>query len=264
MATKTATFSYEQLNQAYEARTTVVRCECQLATECVGGQPAGEDGIRMFVRHHLKLTDPKEAEEAVKRILKEEVGTKDTTPESGELDEKMTYGVNVIRRTEHGPWLGDWMVKANLKNAFSRLGIFRQIIGTKGNLAEAGRVRAIGNSLLEPGHPERIYLTDENGKAVQTYFQEFMGRVSTPQGFVSIIHHSECAPPGSRFAFEYRMLNGKLKMEDIRDAMALAMVVGVGSTRSMERGKYRILSCEIEIPEEKKKPKEKNQNGIER
>ena len=251
------TFTLDQLQTRYEEMTAVLRCECIFATDMVGGLSASEEGIRAFVTHHLKIEDPEEAEKAVHRILKEEVGERDITPELGEIDEKQVYGVNVIRRSEHGPYIKDHMVKANLKNAATRINIFKDNWGVKGGIAEAGRITAIGVSLVEPDHPERIYLRDKSGdRPATTYFKEFSGSVSTPKGKNSIIHHSECAIPGSRFAYEMRFRPEKLKDDDMADLAAMAMIVGIGSVRSMENGKFRIVNCEIEIPDVKRGKKE--------
>src|SRR5688572_21727136 len=92
----------EELESRYERMTTSLVCSAEFATPLAGGQPASEDGVRAFVQHHLKLTGT-DAEQAVKRILAEEVGSKPVPAEEGELDERMTYGINVIRRNQFGP-----------------------------------------------------------------------------------------------------------------------------------------------------------------
>lgn len=238
-------FTFDDLNARYEDLTGYVRCECVLATEMVGGQPADEDGVRQFVQHHLKL-EGSEAEAAVKRILHEEV--ENVTPENGEIPEGKVYGVRAVRHTEHGPYIGDWMIKACWKVAMSRLDIFKSIRGTKGNIAEAGRVRAWKYSIADPLKPHLVYLRNSGDTIpAHTYHKDFMGRVQSPNGPVSIIHQSECVEPGSRFAFEMRFLPGKLKVEDVRDTLALMMIVGIGSARSLECGKFRITHAEINL-----------------
>lgn len=239
---------FDDLNSAYERMTAYIRCECTFATELVGGQPADEEGIRQFVVHHLKITDEIEREKAVQRILHEEI--EDATAEGDEVEEGKVYGLRAIRRDNFGPYLGDWMIKANLKNTASRLQIFQQIKGTKGNWAEAGRVRAWKYSLQDPEHPNQIYLRNSGDGPAHTEHKTFRGRVQTPQGPVSIMHESEVCEPGSRFAFEFRFLNNGAKgltEDDIKDVLALCMIVGLGSARSMERGKFRIESAEIEL-----------------
>jgi hypothetical protein len=239
--------NYSDLRTRYEDLTNHATANCTLTTELVGGQPASEDGIKAYVEHHLHLTGP-EAENAVKRISAEEVGEKPVPSETGEQAERITYGLNVIRRDEHGPWLGDWMCKACLKCAGSRLGFFASKRGTKGDMAEMGNVRASGVSLLNPEHPERIYLIapDSDGPA-PTYFQKFMGRVQTPKGSVSIVNEAECAAPGTRFSFEYFWPGNKLEQEDMANLFACAMVIGLGSCKALERGKFRIDDIDIEM-----------------
>lgn len=243
---KLTTYGYRDLESRYEQYTAAVRAECVFGTECVGGQPADEEGIRQFVIHHLNIEDPVEQEKAVKRICHEEL--EDVTPVEGEIQEKKVYGVRAVRRTALGPYLGPWMIKACLKVAASRLGIFVELKGTKGNLAEAGRVRAWKYSLQDPENPDLVYVRNSaDDVPCHTYHKEFMGRVQTPTGPVSIIHQSECIAPGSRFAWEFRFIKGKLKEIDLKDMLSLAMIVGLGSARSLERGKFRIENLEIEL-----------------
>jgi len=246
-------YTTQQLSEAYIARTAVITAQCAFSTDLVGGQPADESGVAAYVKHHLKL-EGDEATAAVKRIMAEEIGERETTPETGELEAKLSYGINVIRRTEHGPWIGNWMVKACFKQAASRLRIFKEIIGTKGDMAEAGQVSAVGISLVEADHPERIYLrAAKQDKPASTYWRKFMGRVQTPRGEKSIIHDSECADAGSRFAFQYRLLPGKLKEDDLRDICACAMIVGLGSAKALECGKFSMpAGCTINFPNGKK------------
>lgn len=253
----TVTFTSEQVARAYLDMTFPVTAVCRFETEMVGGQPGGELGVRHFVGHHLKL-EGAEAEAAVQRILHEEVGERDTTPEGGELKEQKVYQVNVIRRDQIGPWVGDWMVKACVKCAASKLGIFKAKLGTKGAVAEMGRVDAWGISRL--GNRERIYVLEETYVAdndggplldyrpAETYFREFPGHVSTPQGMRSILTHAECLPPGGRFAFQLRMPEfGKMMTdEEILNVIAAAGNIGLGSCKAFERGKFAVESLTIE------------------
>jgi hypothetical protein len=241
-----ATYTSKDLDQRYEKMTLRVEAHCILKTELVGGVKADPDGVRAFVEHHLKLTG-EEAEAAIKRILLEEIGEKPVAgPEGAELSERLTYGVNVIRRDEAGPWLGDWQCKACLKAAASRLGLFVSKRGSKGAVAEMGLVKAIGASLMTPDRPERIHLVDDAGKGAQTYFKKFMGRVTLPTGSVSIVNDAECAPVGSRFSFEFRCQSGKLTEDDLVNIFAAACNIGLGSAKAFERGKFSIERLEIE------------------
>jgi hypothetical protein len=258
-------FTAADLEARYEQLSSNVVCIAEFATQLAGGVPAAEDGIRAFVRHHLKIEDSHEAESAVQRILAEEVGEKPVPEAEGELDERLTYGVNVIRRTSVGPYLGNWMIHACLKQAASRLKIFTEFRGAKGNFAEAGRVVPVGASKRDEA-PDHIYLVDANGKPARTYWEEFKGRVQTPHGNKSVVHHTECAPAGTRFEFEFRFLMGDLSETDVADFLALAMIVGLGSVKSLGCGKFRILSAEInKVAHANRNPKKKKKgdDGVE-
>jgi len=158
------------------------------------------------------------------------------------------YQVNVMRRTQLGPYLGAHMVQACLKQAASRLGIFSDMKGTKGDLSEGGRVRAVGISARDL-RDDRIYLIDpDEDLPAETRWGQFQGNVRTPQGGKSIQHHSEYVGAGVRFEFVLEFVNGNgLKAEDVRDLLALAMICGLGSCRSLGHGHYRIDQAEINI-----------------
>ncbi len=233
-------YKLADLQERYRDLTASVTADCSLATELVGGQPAGPDGVRAFVCHHLGL-EGEEAESAIRRILNEEIGERDVPAETGELKEKLSYGINVVRRDANGPWLGNWMIKACLKAAASRLNIFVQKRGSKGDMAEMGQLLANAVSLLDTEHPERIYLRNKAGDGpAGTYFQAFRGRVQSPQGSKSIVNDAECVAPGSRFAFEFRFYPSRIKSGDMADIFASAMIVGLGSAKSFERGKFSV------------------------
>ncbi len=240
-------YTFEQLRKEYNAMTSSARVCCTLETEIVGGMSADDKGLRAYIEHHMHLSG-EEADRAFDRIKAEELGEKDTTPENGELNEKKVYGITVIRRDEYGPWLGDWMVKACIKAATSRLGLFMSKRGSKGDIAEMGRVFAMGASLAVPAHPERIHLIHPDGGPITTYFKEFKGRISGPSGSMSIVSQKECAPPGSSFSFEFRWFAGKLKEAEIVKIFASAMNIGLGSAKAFECGKFRVDSLDVLEP----------------
>lgn len=244
----------KDFSDIYKKRTGVARGHAQFVTEFVGGQSADEKGMRAFVGHQLGL-EGKDADEAVARIMHEELGEREEVPpEGGELTKLSVYGVNEQRRDEQDrPWIGNWMVQACMKQAMSRLGIF-QDLKNKGDFAEAGRVDAWDFSFLDPKHPDRIYILNEDlsGPPV-TYWKAFKGNVSTPHGPKSIYQTSECIAPGARFAFEYRFLNTHVKEQDIADMLAFGMTMGLGSVRSLQCGRYKLLDAEIEFAERREK-----------
>jgi hypothetical protein len=255
------TYNLQDLEKRYEDMTICIQATCHLTTSLVGGQPSTRKSIEAFVRHQLKL-EGEEAAEAVNRILQHEIeaGVKAVQiPDDAELSEVETKSVNLIRRDDHGPWLGDWMIKANLKNAFTRCHVFVDTKGTKGDAAEAGRARALGTSLLQrPGmyNDNRVYLRNPAGDGpANTYLEFFKGKVSTPLGMKSIVTVAEVCEPGAQFSFEFRMYNGNVSDHDLVNVCAMAMIVGLGSARSFERGKFAIDYLTVERGEKKEKAK---------
>lgn len=236
--------TFEDFEKRYAEMTARVIVKCEAVTPIVGGVTASETGVRAFIKHHLGITDEVEAQSAYERILKEELGERDIAPDTGELKEQLTYGINVIRRTAIGPYLGNWMIHANIKTAMSRLKMFSEMKGTKGDVTEGGMVKPYGDSKRDE-RPDCVYLVAADGTPATTYFDEFKGRVASPKGSVSVIHHSECVPAGTQFDYEFSFLRGKLKDQDLVDTLALSMIVGFGSVKSLGNGKVRILEAEV-------------------
>lgn len=266
--------SYDNLLKHYEEMTSSVRCLCTAVTEIVGGQPADDKGLEQFVRYHLKLVDQVDVAHAIDRIRNTEV--KDVTPDEGEVHEEKIYCVKALRHDIFGPYLGDWMIKACIKQAASRTGLFTRQRGSKGNFAEAGRVLAVGHSwrgsAADTGDWDaqqrliHFYAGDEVDEVgevepndanapiplpskitSQLYWKEFRGRVNGPSGAVSILHHSECVPAGAKFSFEFRFVRGKLSQSEMEDVLAMMTNMGIGSARSLERGKFRIDEARIKL-----------------
>jgi hypothetical protein len=249
MAKKTGTkwkkYTAKQLNNLLEARRGRAVVHCKFVRPHAGGIPADEKGVCGFVEHHLKLVpETKEFKEAVKRIMEEEIGSSNTTPEEGELEDEHVYQLNVIRRNGHGPYLLEHMIKAAMKVAASKLGIFQAKRGSKGDMAEVGTVLAYGKSLQNPQRPWEIYL-HKKGKPVKTHYQKIQGSVNTPKGRKSVQHHTEITEEGVEFSFEFRWMENKLKASDIPKILATARVVGIGSCRSLGYGEFEVLSLEV-------------------
>jgi len=228
----------------------VARVKCRTLRPVAGGVSADEKGLSYFVRHHLGI-DPADPEhmKTVKRIMEEEVGERDDTPDQGELSEKKIYAVNVIRQSEHGPFLLEHMIKACFKVVASRLGFFVKKRGAKGDVAEMGMVLAAGASLKNPERPWEVYLVTEDGDGyvrAETEFKEISGSVSSASGRKSISHHTEVVTEGALFEFEFRWLDKKLKKQDVAEIIAFMGDVGVGSVRSLEYGGFEVLEMTID------------------
>jgi hypothetical protein len=126
-----------------------------------------------------------------------------------------------------------------------------------------GKVSAHGISVHGPEF--QIHLIDSESEApTETEYQKFMGRVNTPSGAKSIVNDAECAPAGSRFSFRFQWYDAKLTEADIVSVFAALPVIGLGSAKSLERGKFDIESLDIEMPEAKKprQPQEENSSEI--
>lgn len=241
-------YEAQELREMYESDTMRIVAECVTETEMFGGQPAGEPGVRAFCQHQLHLAGD-ELEQAVRRIMREEIGERPTvgTQEGGEVQEVESYGVNVFRHDEDGCcWLGNWQIKAAFKQAASRRGYFQQKRGTKGDVAEMGEVEAAGISARQGGWRQRIRVMGPDGEPwMGNVFVTLRGRVNTPQGAKSIVHDSEVAPPGCRFTWQMRIAKGKWTEHMVAKTVAVMQVIGLGSVRSLEKGKIRVERLEV-------------------
>jgi hypothetical protein len=246
--------STEELRAIYDKMTMVVEAEGEFTTGFVGGQPADDKGLEAFCRHHLQLSDD-EIPAAVARIKGEEV--RSTSGPEDEVKEAESYGVCVIRKCEKGPWIGDWMVKACLKAAASRLGIFQQKKGAKGDLTHLGIVEPIELSRQCPHHGHiHLYTVERDGLTVRVpelAYEKFMGSVANAAGRVSIVHDSEVAAPGTRFAFRLRVPPTQFSEAAIKAMFSAIQFIGLGSVKPMERGKFKILRMRMNVHEKSQK-----------
>ena len=245
-------FDGKELKEIREKHRACAVVKCRMLRPTAGGVPAKEEGVGYFVEHHLEIPkDDPEHDRTVKRIMEEEIGERDDTPDQGELADKNVYAVNLIRRNEKGPFLLEHMVKACLKVAASRLEYFVKKRGSKGDMSEMGTVLAHGASLKDEDRPWEIYLVDENGVSIDTEFHEITGTVSTPQGRKSISHHTEVTQEGAIFEFEFRWPTKKIKPKDIAEIISHIGNIGIGSVRSLEYGGFEVMEAQISWPDEK-------------
>lgn len=253
----------KDMEQLYQNQTRQVTVHIRLTRELVGGQPADEKGVTAFVAHHMNITDAAKQAKQVAKILHEEIGERDIGPDKESapaLEETGVYQVCMIRRDTHGHWLGDWMFKAMLKQAGTQVGIFTRKKTTKGHLAEAGRILACGPSLK--GLPYHVYLVHDDGKPVSTYYREFKGSVQTIKGRRSIVSHRECVADGANLHFTFDWVGRKLTSHDLAEIFAMGRQIGMGSTKSFERGKFEVVKFETDnkpdpVEEEPKKAAKK-------
>ena len=236
-----------ELSEMLEAIRTTAVAHCRLLRPLAGGQPADDAGLRGFVEHHLGIPpETLEFTAALERIKREEIGERDTTPETGELETLEVYQVNVVRRSAKGPYILEHMVKAMLKQSASRLGLFmaQKKRGSKGDLAEFGTVTASGESLQDSARPWEIYPRIDGGPASTSYVK-ISGSVNTPQGKKSIQHHTEVIAEGSEFWFELRWPATRLNPDDIARIIAGGAIIGLGSCLSLGYGAFRVETLEI-------------------
>lgn len=229
----------------------VINLMCRFVTPSVGGVPAKEADLKNYVKYHLGL-EGEEAEASYQRISGTEIGTHSPDMAEGdEITEKETYGVNVYRRDENGPYLGAWMFKACMKQTASRLGLFMKHRGLKGDMAEMTSVSPLGKShkgdrKAVSFDPLRVYLFNpDRGKLVHTTFEKFVGTVNNRGTRMSIMHDSEVVPAGTMFSVQVVTPSRHLSQDSIDMILSDIGNVGLGSAKALERGKFEIIEAEI-------------------
>ena len=238
------------LDELVGERMATANVVLSFTTDYAGGQPADEKAVRAFAEHHLGLAG-QELEDATKRILREEVGEKDTTGTDAkgnpnEVDERESYGLCVVRRNGCGwCWVGTWQVRAMLKQAASRLGLFaaKGKVGSKGDLSEAMLIRAAGPSDMQ--QCDAIGVVVDRRPYSGRKYQKFMGSVQTPQGRKSIVCDHEMLPIGAELHFTVQWPSGRIKADDMARIFALSRRIGLGSVKAMERGRFAVKLLEI-------------------
>jgi hypothetical protein len=235
-------FNAQDLEQRYRDYTASATAQCTFVRDMTGGQPASDDGIKAYIEHQMGITDPEKAAAILAQIKGHEIQMEHVNGE--ELDEQQVYNLNIVRKDEFGPWVGDWMAKACLKAAASRIGLWKSKPGAKGDMAEMGEIAAVGISLLSV--PWHIYLRNADGTGpAETWFDVLRGRVSTPHGMKSIMTSVEKVRAGARFAFRLRYVPGRITMDDMASIFAAAGHIGLGSAKSFECGRFRVDDLEI-------------------
>lgn len=270
MAKEKFIFTEEELKKTYEDNSVGFIALCEVESPIVGGQPASREAIEAYVEHHLGIADPAELEKAVARILDEEVGEREdkggNEKGEGELDKKLSYGVNVLRKDplDGCRYIGSWMIKAAIKVAMSRYGIFQKKRGSKGDVAELGSVTAHGISecpakaidsssakidpLYAPPH-KRVRMMNPDGLPYMGgIYKRIAGHVTTAQGSRSIIQDAEIAPAGTQFEFIFRFKGDKLSVNDMLKVLSSIRVIGLGSARSIGHGEFKIVRAELLNP----------------
>jgi hypothetical protein len=223
-----------------------IHVQIHFITPLAGGLPGNEEGITSFVQYYLKLIPgTPEFDSCVERIKSAEAGIIDTTPEEGEVEEEKSYSVSIIRRHNEYRWIAEHQIKALLKQAASRLGIFNAKRGSKGDIAEMTAVKAISSSVIDPDALWQIGICDKNGHPARSEFVCTKGNVTGPSGKRSIVTYAECIQDGY-LSFDICFPENKLVMKDMLEILAAASQIGLGSKLSIGNGKFEIISAEYE------------------
>ena len=196
----------------------------------------------------MKLTpNTSEFNSCLERIKTAEAGI-NTTPPEGEVEEESSYSVSIIRRHNDWRWIAEHQIKALLKQAASRVGIFVAKKGSKGDIAEMTAIKASGASVCDPEAWWKIGLYDLSEAEEKPATSEFIctkGQVSGASGKRSIVTYAECVRNGY-LSFDICWPPNKIKEKEMITILAAASQIGLGSELSLGNGKFEIVSAEID------------------
>jgi hypothetical protein len=245
----------QELDDLFNEGRISIDMTCRVLRGLVGGQPATEEEVEAYIKFHLKidpLSDADEFQKTKKRIMTEELN-QTIVPDGAEVINEKVYSINAVRKSALGVWLGNWMMQACIKQTASRLGLLIHKsqgggkLGPKGDLAEMGRVEAIGISLVDPARPWEVHFRDPSSKGpATTHYETLRGSVDTAKGKMSIMYQAEVVDEGSLFSLRFSWPAGRLTAQDMCRIAANTRNVGLGSARSLGWGRFQILDLKGE------------------
>lgn len=199
-----------------------------------GGLPKDPAIMEKYVEAKFKPTDNFAGK------LSDEVKPKSEEEKEQEMQEEQESVTTTFKRDAQGCYLGDYVLKAHIKQAASLLKITQKKRGSKDTVKEGLFVK-----------PEHVSLGGEPVGA-----ETFVGHVMTPTGKRSIIKASEYFEK-TEIEFELWILNVRMGGEkglgddDLKLIFEFGQELGIGSNRSFEKGKYDFLSL-VSIDEDGK------------
>jgi hypothetical protein len=188
-----------------------------------GGIPLSKELIQRYVDAKFPPGDPQFVEK-----LSAEVVPPDDKAREQELVKETESITTGFKHDAEGYYIGDYIVKAHLKQAASLLRITQKKRGSKDTVKEATFIK-----------PEKLYLGKEIGGVDQ-----FCGNVRTPQGDRSILKASQYFER-PEIEFEVWLLavrTDKFDAADLRICFEFGQELGIGSNRTYETGKYDLVS----------------------
>ena len=194
----------------------------QFRDRVYGGLPLSKKLVEQYVEAKLAPGDKAFAEKLAEETMPKDEAAKEL--EMIEHTERITTG---FKSDEGGCYLGDYIIKAHLKQAASLLKITQQKRGSKDTVKEGLYIK-----------PEKIYLGDKPDGT-----EEFVGHVLTPTGKHSILKKSQYFDK-PKITFEVWMLNvrsDKFNGDDLHMCFEFGQELGIGSNRSYEKGKFDLV-----------------------
>lgn len=207
---------------------TKINVTLQFRDRMYGGIPKAKDLLDKYIQVRFGAEEGTETHEHISRDVKS-------------AEEKLEIASCGFRHDETGIYIGDYQIKAMLKQGGTLLKITTKKRGVKSTLGEGlfikGTLSGDGKIYFEP-----IRLKPDGS-------EDFAGNVKVPQGKRSILKRCDYIEKGI-LNFQIWMLEvrfggvGNLTFDDLKSILELGQELGLGSCRSFEKGKFDMIKFE--------------------
>lgn len=221
---------YQNINVTLEFRERVY-----------GGVPQSKDLLDKYIEAVFRA---KEDDETYNHVAQDALPERNE--EKDEAQEKKDISTTGFRIDDRGLYLADFQLKAMMKQGGSMLNLTTSKRGTKSTLGEGMFVKGLLSGELTDN---KIYFQPIRQKP--DGYEDFAGNVNTRQGNRSILRRCDYVEkPTIQFqiwVLENRIAKtGKaLTVSDLRSILELGQELGIGSCRSLEKGKFNLVQFEI-------------------
>lgn len=211
-----------------------------------GGVPQSKDLLDKYIE---AVFGAKEGDETYNHVAKDALPNGEQTDESNDKDEaqeKKDISSTGFRSDDKGLYLADFQIKALIKQGGSMLDLTISKRGTKSTLGEGLFVKGYLDGELTNN---KIYFQPIREKP--DGYEDFAGNVRTRQGSRSILKRCDYVEkPIVQFQLwilENRVAKtgNKLTVNDLKSILELGQELGIGSCRSLEKGKFNLTQFEI-------------------
>lgn len=211
---------------------TEINCTIQFRDKIYGGLPKSQTLLDKYIQAAFGGEEGSEPHEHVARDV-------------NATDEAMEIVSCGFRQDDSGLYVGDYQIKAMIKQCGTLLKLTTKKRGVKSTLGEGLFIKGrFDNELVDSKVHFKPLRTQPDG------YEDFAGNVTTAQGPRSILKRCEYVEKGT-LEFQIWLLEARfggqsnLTLDDLKMILELGQEVGLGSCRSFEKGKFDVKLEEV-------------------